>query len=146
MSDIYVDLTIMNDANLEKQKQLPFLADTGATRAWISQTLARELDIKKVGTVPLELSDGKIKGYPYGLCKFEYDGELINGTVAIGPANVEPIAGTHVMQDFRIILDLAHHTVRRARAMKAKRALAPTQSKARYAHGKYRSVKNKTAS
>jgi hypothetical protein len=146
MGDIYIDLTIMNDANLEKQKQLPFLADTGATRAWISQTLARELDIKKVGTVPLELADGKIKRYPYGLCKFEYEGELINGTVVIGPVNVEPIAGTHVMQDFRMILDLAHHTVRRARAMKAKRALAPTQSQARYEQRKYQSARNKTAS
>ncbi len=120
MGGIYLDLTVRNDANLEKQKQVQFLADSGATRAWIPQTLARELDIKKVGTVPLELADGKIKRYPYGLCKFEYKGELINGTVVIGPPNIEPIAGTHVVQDFRLVLGMAHHTVKRSRALKAK--------------------------
>jgi predicted aspartyl protease len=120
MGDIYLDITIINDVDLEKQKEVQFLADTGATRAWIPVKLARELDIEEVGRVPLELADGKVKKYPYGLCKFEYEGELINGTVVIGPANIEPIAGTHLLQDFRLVLDLAHHTVRRARAMKAK--------------------------
>jgi len=76
--------------------------------------------IKEVGKVPLELADGKIKKYPYGLCKFEYEGELINGTVVIAPGDIEPIAGTHILLDFRLVLDMVHHTVRRARAMKAK--------------------------
>lgn len=122
MGDIYLDLTVMNDSDLEKQKQVQFLADTGATRAWIPKTLARELGIKAVGKVPLELANGRIQKYPYGLCKFEYAGELINGTVVIGPANIEPISGTHVLQDFRLVLDLAHHAVKRARAMKAKQS------------------------
>ncbi len=43
MGDIYLDLTIMNDADMEKQKQVQFLADTGATRGWIPKKLAREL-------------------------------------------------------------------------------------------------------
>ncbi len=120
MGDIYLDITIINDVDLEKQREVQFLADTGATRAWIPKQLARELDIEEVGRVPLELADGKVKKYPYGLCKFEYEGELINGNVMIGSANIEPIAGTHLLQDFRLVLDLAHHTVRRARAMKAK--------------------------
>jgi predicted aspartyl protease len=128
MGDIYLDITVMNDADLEKQKQVQFLADTGATRAWIPKTLARELDIKEVGKVPLELANGKIQKYPYGLCKFEYEGELINGTVVIAPANIEPIVGTHVLQDFRLVLDMVHHTVKRARAMKAKQSKQPATS------------------
>jgi len=120
MGDIYLDITVMNDADLEKQKEVQFLADTDATRAWIPKTLARELNIKEVGKVPLELANGKVQKYPYGLCKFAYEGELVNGTVVIGPANIEPIVGTHVLQDFRLVLDVAHHSVRRARAMKAK--------------------------
>ena len=102
MGDVYLDITVMNDADLEKQKLIQFLADTDATRAWIPKTLARELGIKKVGKVPLELANGQIKKYPYGLCKFEYEGELVNGTVVIGPASIEPIVGTHVLQDFRL--------------------------------------------
>jgi hypothetical protein len=54
------------------------------------------------------------------LHRFEYEGELINGTVVIAPGNIEPIAGTHVLQDFRLVLDLVHHMVKRGRAMKAK--------------------------
>jgi len=121
MGDIYLDITVMNDADLEKQKEVQFLADTGATRAWIPKTLARELNIKEVGKVPLELANGKVQKYPYGLCKFEYEGELVKGKVVSGPGNVEPIVGTHVLQDFRLVLDMAHHSVRRARAMRAKK-------------------------
>lgn len=122
MGDIYLDVTVMNDADLERQRQVQFLADTGATRAWIPRNLAIDLDIKPVGTVPLELANGTVEEYQYGLCKFEYEGELVNGTVVIGPENIEPIAGTHLLQDFRLVLDLAHHTVKRSRAMKAKKS------------------------
>jgi hypothetical protein len=64
MGDIYLDITVMNDADLEKQKEVQFLAGTGATRAWIPKTLARELNIKEVGKVPLELANGKFKNIP----------------------------------------------------------------------------------
>ena len=120
MGDVYIPLTIINDANFEKQRNISFLVDTGATRAWIPQDVAVELDIQPVGQIPLELANGDIVQYPYGLCKFEYEGELVNGTVIIGSQGIEPIAGTHVLQDFRLIIDLAHHAIQRARAMKAK--------------------------
>jgi predicted aspartyl protease len=113
-------LTLINDSDLEQQRDVLFLVDTGATRAWIPQDIAIELDIQSVGQTPLELANGDVMTYPYGLCKFEYEGELVNGTVIIGPKGIEPIAGTHVLQDFRLVLDMAHHTVQRARAMKAK--------------------------
>lgn len=120
MGDIYIELTLINDSNLEQQRDVLFLVDTGATRAWIPQDIAIELDIKPVGQTPLELANGDVMTYPYGLCKFEYEGELVNGTVIIGPKGIEPIAGTHVLQDFRLVLDMAHHTIQRAWAMKAK--------------------------
>lgn len=120
MGNLYLDLTIINDVDYNKQRQVAFLADTGATRAWIPQDSADALGIEAVGQVPLELANGDILSYPYGLCKFEYEGELINGTVIIGAAEIEPIAGTHVLQDFRLIPDMSHHTIRRARAIKAK--------------------------
>jgi predicted aspartyl protease len=120
MGDVYIDITIINDSDPEKQRQVQFLADTGATRAWIPEDIAKELDIKPVGRVPLELANGSIQEYPYGLCKFAYDGEIVNGTVVIGPNGIEPIAGTHVLQDFRLIVNVAHQTIQRARAMRAK--------------------------
>ncbi len=120
MGEMYIELTVINDSDLEKQRELQFLVDTGATRAWIPQDVAIELDIQSVGQTPLELANGEIIDYPYGLCKFEYEGELVNATVIIGPKNIEPIAGTHVLQDFRLIIDMSHHAIQRARAMKAK--------------------------
>lgn len=120
MGDIYIELTIINDSDFEKQREIQFLVDTGATRAWIPQEIATELDIQPVGQIPLELADGSIMNYPYGLCKFLYEGELVNGTVVVGQKGIEPIAGTHVLQDFRLIIDMTHHTLQRARAMKAK--------------------------
>jgi len=120
MGDVHIDITVINDADPEKRREVPFLADTGATRAWIPEDIATELDIQPIGRVPLELADGDIREYPYGLCKFEYEGELVNGTVVIGPEGIEPIAGTHVLQDFRLIVNVARQTIQRARAMRAK--------------------------
>ncbi len=120
MGDVYIDLTVINDRDPAKQRAVQFLADTGATRAWIPEDIAAELDIEPVGQVPLELANGDIQEYPYGLCKFEYEGELVNGTVVIGPEGIEPIAGTHVLQDFRLIVNVAHQTIQRVRAMRAK--------------------------
>lgn len=120
MGDVYIDLTVINDQDPARQRGLQFLADTGATRAWIPEDIAAELDIEPIGRVPLELANDDIQEYPYGLCKFEYEGELVNGTVVIGPEGIEPIAGTHVLQDFRLIVNVAHQTIQRARAMRAK--------------------------
>ncbi len=122
MGDVYLDLTVINDSDPTKQMEIQFLADTGATRAWIPEEIARKLGIKSIGKIPMELANGKIHRLPYGLCKFEYEGEIVNGTVVIGPKGIEPLAGTHVLQDFRLVVDVTHHTIRRSRAMKAKKS------------------------
>ena len=127
MGDVYLDLTVINDSDPTKQMQVQFLADTGATRAWIPAEVAKKVGIKSVGTIPLELANGKIQRLPYGLCKFEYEGEIVNGTVVLGGKGIEPLAGTHVLQDFRLVVDVTHHTIHRARAMKAKRAVISIQ-------------------
>jgi len=119
MDNMYIRFTIINDSDLKKRREIQFLIDTGSVRAWIPGEVAAKLDIRPVGQIPLELANGKITEYPYGLCKFEYKGELINGTVIIGPEGAEPIAGTHVLQDFRLIVDMSHHIIRRARAMRS---------------------------
>jgi hypothetical protein len=120
MGDVYIDLVLINDSDMDKQLEAQFLADTGATRAWIPEDIAKAVDIQPVGHVPLEMANGEIQEYPYGLCKFGYQGEIVNGTVVIGPKGIKPIAGTHVLQDFRLIIDVTHQTIQRARAMKAK--------------------------
>ena len=120
MGDVYLYVNVINDSDPQKNREVQFLADTGATRAWLSEEVANELSIEQVESVPLELANGEIKEYPYGLCKFEYEGEMVNGTVVIGPKGIEAIAGTHLLQDFRLVVDVTHHTIERARAMKAK--------------------------
>jgi hypothetical protein len=46
---LYIDLTVINDLDPKKQRQVQFLADTGATRAWIPEDIAAELDIQPIG-------------------------------------------------------------------------------------------------
>jgi clan AA aspartic protease len=127
MGDVYLELTVINDSEPEKQMEIQFLADTGATRAWIPADIAKKLGIKPVGKTPMELANGKVHSLSYGLCKFEYQGEVINGTVVIGPKGIEPLAGTHVLQEFRMVVDVTHHTIRRARAIKAKSSVNSEQ-------------------
>lgn len=120
MSAVYIELVIANDTDVTRQKKVRFLADSGASRAWIDEETAEQLGIRESGRVPVELADGQIKEYPYGLCKFMYDGETVNGTVIIGPRGCEPLAGTHVLEDFRLNLDLQAHAIVRSKAMRAK--------------------------
>lgn len=58
---------------------------------------------------------------PYGFCLFDFGGERVAGNVVIGPNKCEPIVGMHVLQDFRLIIDMDQHTVSRSQAMRAKR-------------------------
>lgn len=120
MGEVYLDLTIANIEDRRHQKEISFLVDTGATRAWISQSIAKELGIKPVGNVSLEMADGIVKKFPYGMCIFDFNGETVAGNVVIGPPGIEPLVGTHVLQDFRLVIDMQHHTVSRRRALKAK--------------------------
>jgi predicted aspartyl protease len=120
MGDIYLELTIANIEDRRRHKELAFLVDTGATRAWVSQQVAKELGIKKIGTISLESADGNVKRFPYGACWFAFNGEAVAGNVIIGPPDIEPIVGTHVLQDFRLVIDMEHHTISRRHAMKAK--------------------------
>jgi predicted aspartyl protease len=123
MSEIYLELTIANIKDPECQQEVSFLVDTGATRAWVSKEIAEAVGIEPVGTVPLELADGSITKRPYGFCFFTYfthNEEIAAGNVVIGPPGCEPLVGTHVLQDFRLIVDLERHEVTRGRAMRAK--------------------------
>ena len=120
MGDICLELNIANIHDLERQKEISFLVDTGSTRAWIPKKIADELGIQPVGNVSLELADGSVKELPYGFCLFDFGGETVAGNVVIGQPECEPIVGTHVLQDFRLVIDVERHTVSRVRAMKAK--------------------------
>ncbi len=120
MGEIYLELTIANIADRRRQKELAFLVDTGATRAWISKQVAKEFGIKKIGEVSLELAKGNARKFAYGMCIFAFNGETVAGNVIIGPPDSEPIVGTPVLQDFRLVIDLEHHTITRRRTMKAK--------------------------
>ena len=70
MGEIYLELTVANIEDRTRQKEVMFLVDTGATRAWIPKKIAKELGIKKTGTVALELADDSVKKFIYGSCWF----------------------------------------------------------------------------
>jgi clan AA aspartic protease len=120
MGDIFFELTIANIQDMERQQEVSFLVDTGSTRAWIPEEIADQLGIEPVGTVPLEMADGTIKKCQYGICLFNFGGETVAGNVIIGPRGSEPLVGTHVLQDFRVVIDMERHTISRSRAMRAK--------------------------
>ncbi len=48
MGDVYLDLTVINDVDPNKQMEIQFLADTCATRAWIPGDIAKKLGIKSI--------------------------------------------------------------------------------------------------
>ena len=121
MGEIYLELTVANLQDMSQQQEIDFLVDTGASRAWIPRHMADDqLKLEQIGTLQLELADGSIKEFPYAGCYFDFGGETIVGNVVIGPPESEPLVGTHVLQDFRLVIDMDRHTISRNRAMKAK--------------------------
>ena len=70
---------------------------------------------------PLNLQIEALRSNPTGFCLFDYLGETMAGNVVIGPPSCEPLVGSHVLQDFRLVIDLGTHEVTRAQAMRAKR-------------------------
>jgi len=85
MGDVYLELVVANIRDPERQQEVSFLVDTGATRAWIPQKVADDLGIEPAGTVSLELADGSVKEFPYGFCLFDFGGETVAGNVVIAP-------------------------------------------------------------
>lgn len=120
MGELLLELTVSNVREPERHRQISFLVDTGATRAWIPQEVAETVGIQPMGMVVVELADGSLKEFPYGFCLFTYEGETIAGNVIIGPLGWEPLVGTHVLQDFRLVVDLEKHEIIRRRALRAK--------------------------
>ncbi|MBC7106188.1 MAG: aspartyl protease family protein [Firmicutes bacterium] len=120
VGDIYLELTVASIRRPECCREVSFLVDTGATRAWLPEDLAAELGIAAEGTVALEMADGTVKEFPYGFCLFSFGGETVAGNVVIGPRGTEPLVGTHVLQDFRLVIDMDRHTISRRRAMRAR--------------------------
>lgn len=120
MGELFLELTVSNVREPERHRQISFLVDTGATRAWVPQEVAETVGIQPMGMVVVELADGSLKEFSYGFCLFTYEGETIAGNVIIGPLGCEPLVGTHVLQDFRLVVDLERHQITRRRALRAK--------------------------
>jgi predicted aspartyl protease len=115
--EIFIDFAVSALKESGKRK-IRFLVDTGATRSWLPEAEAKKIGVKEEGKVPVELADGSIKDMPYGFCYFIYNGEKVVQNVIIG--GCEPLAGVHTLQDFRMIIDLEHHTIKRGKALRAK--------------------------
>ncbi len=120
MGNLHLALTVANLHDLERQRVVSFLVDTGATRAWLPQDIAEELGIEPTGSREVELADGSVKTYPTGARWLDFGGERESANVIIGPPGSEPMVGTHVLQDFRLVIDLHTHTISRSRALRAK--------------------------
>jgi hypothetical protein len=103
MGDIFLGLTIVNIRDMERQQKVSFLVDTGATRAWIPQEIAERLGIEPVGTMPLEPADGNIREYPYGVCLFNFGGEIAAGNVIIGPQDPSRWLGPMCCKTFALL-------------------------------------------
>jgi clan AA aspartic protease len=120
LGDIFLKLRISSINNPTKYKEVPFLVDTGATRSWVPEQIAEELGIESVGAVEVEIPDGSARRLPYGFCIFDFGGEKVVGNVFIGRQGTEPLVGSHVLEDFRIVIDMETLTISRKWALRSK--------------------------
>ncbi|MDM8524780.1 aspartyl protease family protein, partial [Desulfococcaceae bacterium HSG8] len=56
-------LTVANITDMEKQQEVSFFVDTGATRAWIPQNIAEQLGITPIGKDALKKGKAQLADY-----------------------------------------------------------------------------------
>lgn len=115
-----VTTKLSNLADPDRGFEAIFLVDTGATDSMAPADELQKIGIAEVGRMSYELADGTVKGYPYGLARIEFMGEITAGRVIFGPPGSEPLLGVTALESVGITVDPVTRTLKRLPAIPLK--------------------------
>ena len=98
MVTTYVDVTIRNPADRQRNWTGRFLVDKGAFDSLVPRRRLQEIGLQPVGQRDYVLADGKSISLDITVAEIEFEGEIVGGTVVYGDEDAEPLLGVTALE------------------------------------------------
>ena len=129
MGFVRVTVWIANPADLERRKQVEFLADGGSLLSWLPTATLEALGVKPTATRQFQLADGRIVERQVGGAVFEYDGLVAWGNVVFGDEGSLPLLGITTIETMGAAIDLIEQKLKPYKTLLACGATASTRAR-----------------
>ena len=121
MGTTYVDVTIRNPADRQRNWTGKFLVDTGAFDSLVPRRCLQEIGLQPVGQRNYVLADGKSIALDITVAEIEFEGEIVGGTVVYGEEDAEPLLGVTALESGGFEVDPRGEELKRLPAVLLKR-------------------------
>ena len=113
MGVTYVTVTIRNPAEPDRTWESLFLVDTGAVDCLVPRPHLESIGLAPKGQRIHGLADGREIRMDITTGDIEFMGEIVGGTIVMGPAESEPLLGVTALESVGIEVDPRNQTLRR---------------------------------
>lgn len=121
MGVTYVTVTIRNPAAPDRTWEGLFLVDTGAVDCLVPRPHLESIGLAPKGQRIYGLADGREIRMDITTGDIEFMGEIVGGTIVMGPAESEPLLGVTALESVGIEVDPRNQTLRRLPSVRLKR-------------------------
>lgn len=120
MGVTYVTVTIRNPAAPDRTWEGLFLVDTGAVDCLVPRPHLESIGLAPKGQRIYGLADGREIRMDITTGDIEFMGEIVGGTIVMGPAESEPLLGVTALESVGIEVDPRNQTLRRLPSVRLK--------------------------
>ena len=121
MGVTYVTVTIRNPAEPDRTWEGLFLVDTGAVDCLVPRPHLESIGLAPKGQRIYGLADGREIRMDITTGDIEFMGEIVGGTIVMGPPESEPLLGVTALESVGIEVDPRNQTLRRLPSVRLKR-------------------------
>ena len=142
MGATYVDVTVRNPANPEREWTGKFLVDTGAFDSLVPRARLEQIGLVPKGRRKYALADGKPVTLDITVAEMEFEGEIVGGTVVYGENEAEPLLAVTALESGGFEVDPRSQKLKRLPAVLLKSSAALAQCAYPSAHSSRRPHSN----
>ena len=124
MGTTYVDVTIRNPADRQRNWTGKFLVDTGAFDSLVPRRHLEEIGLQPRGRRDYVLADGKSTALDITVAEIEFEGEIVGGTVVYGEEDAQPLLGVTALESGGFEVDPRSEELKRLPAVLLKKLVA----------------------
>ena len=118
MGATHVTVRITNPADQERYWEGLFLVDTGATDSLVPRPHLEAIGLAPKGERLYVLADGRELKLDVTTADIEFMGEIVGGTIIMGPADAEPLLGVTALESVGIEVDPLNQRLKRLPAVR----------------------------
>ena len=120
MGVTYVTVKIRNPAEPDRTWEGLFLVDTGAVDCLVPWPHLESIGLAPKGQRIYGLADGQEIRMDITTGDIEFMGDIVGGTIVMGPAESEPLLGVTALESVGIEVDPRNQTLRRLPSVRLK--------------------------